>query len=113
MKRFARLLTILCLVPGLLAFMSCQPLTEGDSCILAPAFSIASGTYETDQAVEISCRTAGASIRYTTDKTAQTLASPLYAGALRVEGDCSRPISPSFIRQFPAGLRSPLAITES
>jgi chitinase len=49
-----------------------------------PVFSINGGTYYAPQSVSISCITAGAEIRYTTDGTAPTLSSPLYTGPVGI-----------------------------
>jgi len=49
-----------------------------------PSFSVGSGTYTTLQSVAISDSTAGANIRYTTDGSAPTSASTLYAAPIPV-----------------------------
>ncbi|MFZ4617034.1 MAG: chitobiase/beta-hexosaminidase C-terminal domain-containing protein, partial [Rectinemataceae bacterium] len=51
-----------------------------------PTFSPAAGTFDSDQSVTISCATTGASIYYTTDESAPTTESTLYAGAISVAG---------------------------
>ncbi len=57
-----------------------------DGCALSPVgpitFSAPSGTFEGTLSVELSVAEAGAEIRYTTDHTPPTAASPLYEGAL-------------------------------
>ena len=54
--------------------------------VAAPTFSPAGGTYASAQNVTISCATAGATIRYTTDGSEPTAASTQYAGAINVSG---------------------------
>ncbi len=54
--------------------------------VAAPIFSPAGGTYTSAQNVTISCATAGAVIRYTTDGSEPTAASAQYAGAINVAG---------------------------
>jgi len=49
-----------------------------------PTFSPAGGTYPSAQSVTISCTTAGAAIRYTTDGSEPTASSSQYTGALNV-----------------------------
>lgn len=50
----------------------------------APVFAPAGGTYGTVQSVAITCATAGATIRYTTDGSTPTAASPAYAAPIAV-----------------------------
>jgi N-acetylneuraminic acid mutarotase len=49
-----------------------------------PAFSLATGTYATQQTVTISVTTVGATIYYTTDGTAPTTSSSVYSGPIIV-----------------------------
>lgn len=50
-----------------------------------PAFSLAEGTYTSNQAVTITCVTSGSTIRYTTDGTNPTTTSTEYAGPITVD----------------------------
>ena len=53
--------------------------------VAAPVMSLDSGTYEGDKLVTITCATAGAAIRYTTDGSApSTTEGTLYSGAVAV-----------------------------
>jgi hypothetical protein len=52
--------------------------------VATPSFSPAGGTYTSDQTVAISCATAGASIRYTTNGSDPTESSSLYSGSISV-----------------------------
>lgn len=52
--------------------------------VLSPTFSIASGLYTSEQSVEISCATDGATIYYTTDSTDPTDESTEYTTALSI-----------------------------
>ena len=52
--------------------------------VTTPTFSVAGGTYTTAQQVALSCATAGATIRYTTDGTTPTATSNLYSTAINV-----------------------------
>ncbi len=52
--------------------------------VAAPVFSPAGGTYSSAQNVTISCATAGASIRYTTDGSTPTASSALYTGPISI-----------------------------
>lgn len=55
-----------------------------------PTFSVAGGTKQGAQSVEISCATAGASIYYTTDGSTPTSSSTLYTGtALNITSTCT------------------------
>jgi alpha-tubulin suppressor-like RCC1 family protein len=49
-----------------------------------PTFSLAAGTYSTDQTVSISTATSGATIYYTTDGTTPTAASPVYSAPVSI-----------------------------
>ena len=55
--------------------------------VSTPNFSLAAGTYPTDQSVTISCATSGAVIHYTTDATTPSSSSPSYAGPISVAGN--------------------------
>ncbi len=57
---------------------------QDNSTVAAPAFSPAGGTYSSAQNVTISCATAGATIRYTTDGSTPTSSSAQYTGAISV-----------------------------
>jgi hypothetical protein len=52
--------------------------------IASPSFSLAGGTYAGTQSVAITCTTPGAAIKYTTDGSVPTAASPLYSGPITV-----------------------------
>jgi len=52
--------------------------------VATPAFTPAGGTYAAPQSVAITCATAGATIRYTTDGTAPTATSLAYSGPVAV-----------------------------
>ena len=52
--------------------------------ILAPAFSVAAGSYYDAQSVEITCATAGVEIYYTLDGTDPTSTSTKYTGAISI-----------------------------
>lgn len=52
--------------------------------VVAPAFSVPTGTYITPQEVELTCETAGASIFYTTNGTEPTNTSTPYTGSIAV-----------------------------
>ena len=56
----------------------------GANSVATPTFNPAGGTYSEPQQVTISCATAGASIRYTTDGTVPTASSTLYSGPITV-----------------------------
>ena len=49
-----------------------------------PTFSLAAGTYNTEQTATISCATSGATVRYTTDGTDPTPSSPVYSTPLSI-----------------------------
>jgi hypothetical protein len=76
----------------LLAAMLCAAAACGSSggkgndqqTVATPAFTPAGGTYAAPQTVTITCATAGATIRYTTDGTAPTASSPAYSGPVGV-----------------------------
>lgn len=59
-------------------------LNGGTETVAAPTFSPAGGTYSSSQSVAISCATAGATIRYTTDGSTPTAASPVYSAPISV-----------------------------
>ncbi len=59
----------------------------GPGVVAAPVLAPGPGTYNADQAVAITCATAGATIHVTTDGTAPTPASPAYTGPISVAGD--------------------------
>ncbi|MDP4091160.1 MAG: carbohydrate-binding protein, partial [Bacillota bacterium] len=52
----------------------------------APTFNPPGGTYHTAQSVAISCTTAGAAIKYTTDGSTPNASSPTYTGPVNVTG---------------------------
>jgi hypothetical protein len=54
--------------------------------VARPTFDPGSGSYDAPRDVTIACATAGASIHYTTDGTAPTAHSALYAGPVAVAG---------------------------
>lgn len=53
--------------------------------VASPKFSLAEGTYDGNQSVELSCKTEGALIYYTLDGSDPTTASTLYSSAIEVE----------------------------
>jgi sugar lactone lactonase YvrE len=55
--------------------------------VSTPNFSLAAGTYATDQSVTLSCATAGAVIHYTTDATTPSVSSPAYSAPIAVAGN--------------------------
>ncbi|BCJ95496.1 hypothetical protein acsn021_30650 [Anaerocolumna cellulosilytica] len=59
-------------------------INNGTSRVATPIFSPAGGTYTSAQNVSISCATAGATIRYTTDGSTPTSSSAQYTGAISV-----------------------------
>ena len=63
--------------PSLIAFETyvIQPMNT----VATPTFSPAAGSYDTDQAVELSTVTSGATIHYTIDGTTPTALSPTYS----------------------------------
>jgi hypothetical protein len=52
--------------------------------VATPTFNPAAGTYTSAQSVTLSCATAGASIRYTTNGSEPTSSSPVYSSAIPV-----------------------------
>jgi hypothetical protein len=52
--------------------------------VATPTFSPPGGTYSSPQSVSISCATAGATIRYTTNGSEPTVSSPQYTGPINV-----------------------------
>lgn len=52
--------------------------------VAVPTFSLAGGTYTTEQNVTLACATSGASIYYTTDGTEPSSSSTLYEGAITI-----------------------------
>ena len=54
---------------------------------VAPTFSIASGTYDTNQNVTISCATDGATIYYTTDGSDPSTSSSVYSEAISLDDE--------------------------
>ncbi len=52
--------------------------------VAAPSFSVAGGTYPTPQTVALTSATAGATIKYTTDGSTPTAASPTYTAPINV-----------------------------
>ena len=52
--------------------------------VATPTFTVAEGTYDTAQSVEIQCTTDGATIHYTVDGNDPTTASAEYTGAINV-----------------------------
>ena len=75
---------------GELSFkLSAKPVPEREG--LPAPYSIQGDLvlFEKDAEVALSCRTAGAVIRYTLDGTEPTEASPLYAGPFRIDASCT------------------------
>lgn len=58
--------------------------TINTNVVTAPTFSPAGGYYTNALSVTLSCLTSGATIRYTTDNSTPTSASPVYSGAISV-----------------------------
>ena len=56
----------------------------GGGTVATPTFSPAGGTYDATQSVTIASATSGATIHYTTDGSAPTATSPVYAAAVAV-----------------------------
>jgi hypothetical protein len=54
--------------------------------VAAPTFSPNGGTFSSPQLVTISCATAGATIRYTTNGSDPTVSSAIYSGPVNVPG---------------------------
>ena len=52
--------------------------------VATPSFSVAAGTYNAAQSVELSCGTNGATIYYTTDESTPTTSSSVYSSAIAV-----------------------------
>lgn len=52
--------------------------------VIAPKFSVNSGTYSNAQTVELICETEGATIYYTTDGSTPTAESTVYTGAITI-----------------------------
>ena len=52
--------------------------------VAVPTFSLAGGTYTTEQNVTLACATSGATIYYTTDGTEPSSSSTLYEGAITI-----------------------------
>ena len=52
--------------------------------VAAPTFSLAGGTYTTEQNVTLACSTSGANIYYTTDGTKPSASSTQYQGAITI-----------------------------
>lgn len=57
--------------------------------VATPVISVASGSYDEVQMVEITCATTGAEIRYTTDGSEPTPNSTLYNNGLRIAASCT------------------------
>jgi sugar lactone lactonase YvrE len=55
--------------------------------VSTPNFSLAAGTYSTDQSVTISCATSGAVVYYTTDNSTPSASSPAYGAPISVAGN--------------------------
>ncbi|MBR5087520.1 MAG: chitobiase/beta-hexosaminidase C-terminal domain-containing protein [Muribaculaceae bacterium] len=53
----------------------------------APTFSLAAGTYNSNQSVTLACSTSGATIYYTTDGNEPTTSSTVYSGAIALNGE--------------------------
>ena len=64
---------------------ACRPAVSGLQAI-APVFSLESGTYSSDQVVQLSTETAGAEILFTTNGEDPTVAGTIYSGPIEVAG---------------------------
>jgi hypothetical protein len=75
-------------VPGLafsILLLGCPPaVSVGSGTVDAPTFSPAGGSFASDQSVSLSDATDGAAIYYSTDGSAPSSASTLYAGPISV-----------------------------
>ena len=58
--------------------------TGGGASVSTPTFSVAEGTYNSNQSVIISCATAGSTIYYTTNGTTPTSSSTAYSSAVAI-----------------------------
>jgi len=59
------------------------------SSVATPTFSVAAGTYEEAQSVELSCATDGATVYYTLDGTTPTAESTEYTAAIEITETCT------------------------
>ncbi|HWA71576.1 MAG TPA: CotH kinase family protein [Polyangiaceae bacterium] len=66
-------------------------------------FSVPSGTFEGSLSVALSTTQAGAEIRYTTDRTAPTASSPLYAGTPIAVSTTTEVMAQAFVQGAPVG----------
>ncbi len=55
--------------------------------VAVPTFSVAAGTYDADQSVELSTTTTAATIHFTIDGSSPTTTSPMYGSAIAVAGN--------------------------
>ena len=63
----------------------CEVTVNAATKVATPAISVATGTYNEEQSVTLSCLTDGATIRYTTDGTDPTAGSTAYSSAITVD----------------------------
>jgi hypothetical protein len=80
---------------------------DSDTCGATPlgaiTFSVPSGAFEGSLSVELGTDLAGAEIRYTTDLTAPTATSPLYAGTALTIDSTTRLVAQAFVQGVAAG----------
>jgi hypothetical protein len=85
---FASFILLICFLSGCEFFPNNSAITDDTiPQVSVPLFSIPSATYNTDQFVEITTTTSGATIFYTLDGTVPTIDSNEYTGAIEITDD--------------------------